>query len=315
MIASTKLPHETRIMGFAGKSDFAVRGLLGCVVSLALVGGQTGLTAAETELGRRAISTDNFVIRSQGSAAELNSAAELEAWGRRCEALLTEVRAKWFGETAPAAAWSPRCEVVVHGALATYTAAVPGGERTVASSWVEATRDNRIVVRRIDVRSDCGDWFSGALAHELIHVLLAERFGLSGVPRWAEEGLALLADPSAKQQAHDVDFRRAAASGGEFRLVELFAAAEYPSGTRRQTFYGQSASVVRYLVERQGSAAFVRFIAATAQWGHDAALRDVYACDGVGALELQWRQSLRQVPAMPLVPAAPLVATLGSAGE
>jgi len=303
MIASTKLPQETRLMGFAGKCDFAVRGLLGCVVSLALVGGQTSLTAAETELGRRAISTDNFVIRSRGSVTEL------EEWGRRCEALLTEVRAKWLGETAPAAAWSPRCEVVVHEALATYTAAVPGGERTVASSWVEATRDDRIVVRRIDVRSDCGDWFGGAMAHELIHILLAERFGLSGVPRWAEEGLALLADPSAKQQAHDADFRRAAADGGEFRLVELFTIGDYPSGTRRQTFYGQSASVVRYLVERQGSAAFVRFIEATAAWGHDAALRDVYACDGVGGLELQWRQSLGQVPAVPLV------ATLGSAAE
>lgn len=189
-------------------------------------------------------------------------------------------------------AWSPRCLVVVHGDALSYLRAVPGGERTVASAWVE-TEAGRVVTRQIDVRGDRADWLDGALAHELVHVLAADRFVNAPMPRWADEGLALLADPHRKQTLHDADFRRASASRRQFRLAELLALEDYPSPERMTTFYGQSASVVRFLAARGEPQEFVDFVEHALEHGYDAALRNIYDLDGVAELEIEWTKSLR----------------------
>lgn len=244
------------------------------------------LSAAETSVGHRSQTTKHFLIRSHGTAAEV------QRLGERCEKLLAELNAKWFDEAASAEGWTPRCELIVHGNIASYLREVPGGERTVGSSWIE-TQQGRVVARRIDVRGDQIDWFEGAMPHELMHVLLADRFVERPMPRWAEEGLALLADTRHKQELHDLDFRRAAAAQKHFRLVELLTAAEYPASARRPTFYGQSASLVRYLASRGRPAAFVTFIERAGSEGYDAALRATYDIHGTAALEAEWLRSVR----------------------
>ena len=169
---------------------------------------------------------------------------------------------------------------------------MPGGERTVASAWVE-TEAGRVVTRQIDVRGDRADWLDGALAHELVHVLAADRFVNAPMPRWADEGLALLADPHRKQTLHDADFRRASALRRQFRLAELLALDNYPSPERMTTFYGQSASVVRFLAARGKPTEFVDFVEHALEHGYDAALRKIYDLDGVAELEIEWTKSLR----------------------
>jgi hypothetical protein len=255
---------------------------VGSVLAAAMVAAATSAVGAGT--AHNSLTTEHFTLRAQAETAEL------QRWGKRCETLLVELRAKWFEQTETLGGWSPRCEVVVHADAASYVRAVPGGERSVGSSWIETER-GRIVTRRIDIRGDIDDWMAGALAHELIHVLLADRF-LDGLPRWAEEGLALLADPEHKQARHDLDFRRALSSRTQFRVGELVVLNDYPSASRITTFYGQSASLVRFLAARRPPAEFVAFVEKVGQIGYDAALRDVYAIDGVSALETAWLRSL-----------------------
>lgn len=228
--------------------------------------------------------TEHFIVRAAGTAAEL------QAWGERCEALLVELRAKWFDDEESKLDWSPRCTLMIHSSEASYLREVPGGERTVGSSWIESEQ-GRIVTRQIDVRGDREDWFEGAMAHELVHVLLADHFN-DGLPRWAEEGLALLADPLDKQVRHDLDFRRAAAGRIQFRIGELTALESYPEASRVTTFYGQSASLVRFLVARGKPAQFVAFVKQVQQRGYDAALRDVYGIANLAALETAWLRAV-----------------------
>lgn len=265
----------------AGTASIAWVVLLGFV----LTGIQASTSAAETELGRRTCSTENFEIWAQGSVQDL------EGLGERCETLRSELRAKWFGSKPGDGAWSPRCVVVVHSDAASYLRAVPGGERTVGSSLVDFNRVS-VTMRRIDVRGDREDWITSAMPHELTHVLLADRSIRAAPPRWAEEGLALLADPVEKQAGHDVDFRLALHRRGQFRLVELLTLEGYPSPERVTTFYGQSASLVRFLAAQGKPAQFVDFIEQATTVGHDAALRSVYQIDGVAALETAWLRSL-----------------------
>ncbi|MCE9603672.1 MAG: hypothetical protein K8U03_02080 [Planctomycetia bacterium] len=254
------------------------------LVGWSLMVGATRVEAAKQAAPYRTVTTEHFVIQSTQDAKALN---EL---GARCEALLTELRTKWFDDQA-LTAWQPKCLVVVHDTLSSYVREVPGGERTLGSSWIE-TEKGRIVTRRIDLRGDKAEWFDGALPHELIHVLLADRFGTTPPGRWAEEGWAILADPTEKQFRHDADLRRAVARGEHFRLGEILELTEYPGAERITAFYGQSASMVRFLAERRTPADFAAFLKGAASQGYDAALREHYGLDGVADLERRWLADL-----------------------
>lgn len=243
-----------------------------------------GQAAAADVRGWQTAATEHFVVQAVLDEPQL---AEL---GERCESLLDELRAKLFDDGV-AADWAPRCLVVVHGSSATYLRAVPGGEQTLGSTWIE-TREGKIVTRRVDLRADRADWFAGALAHELVHVLLADRVGGYPPARWAEEGLAILADPTAKQQLHEADFRAAAARGADFRLAEMLGHSEYPDSSRITAFYGQSASLVRFLIKFRTPADFSAFLKHAASYGYDAALRSTYGINGVADLERRWLNSV-----------------------
>lgn len=256
------------------------------VVSSITCGTSQAETVARTSY--RTATTEHFVLQSTQDAAALN---EL---GARCETLLTELRARWFDDKSTdrnSVAWKPKCLVVVHDSLASYLREVPGGDRTLGSSWIE-TSHGKIVTRRIDIRGDKPEWFEGALPHELIHVLLADRFGTKPPGRWAEEGWAILADPTEKQFRHDADLRRAIARGQQFRLVEILELTEYPRADRITAFYGQSASLVRFLAERRTPADFAAFLNGAASHGYDAALRTHYGFDGIADLERRWLADL-----------------------
>ena len=165
------------------------------------------------------------------------------------------------------------------------------GSKTVASSLVDR-QSQRIASRRIDIRVHESGWHAAALAHELTHVVLADRFSAQALPRWVDEGLAILADPTDKQQQHFDELKTAMAGGADFRVLELFTLADYPSARRWGAFYGQSASVVRFLVGDSGHDRFLRFVELANDRGYDEALQKVY---GFGILELEqrWRAHVR----------------------
>jgi hypothetical protein len=126
----------------------------------------------------------------------------------------------------------------------------------------------------------------------MTHIVLADRFADGALPAWADEGMAVLADPDSKQDAHFRDLRMARTQRSTFRLVELFALSGYPSAERQAAFYGQSASLVRFLVARGTPDQFVRFMRAAADDGYEVAVRDVYGMQGVRDLERRWLQDV-----------------------
>jgi hypothetical protein len=206
----------------------------------------------------------------------------------QAEALKSQLAAKWLGEAAEAKArWQPKCDVILHTSLRSYLQAVPGGENTVGSSLIEAEH-GKIVTRRIDIRADRPGWFALALGHEMTHVILADVFPGGQVPHWADEGMAVLADPQSKQSAHFEDLRFAHISRSTLRLVELLSLEGYPQPHQQAAFYGQSASIVRFLVERESPAEFVKFVQLAEELGYERALREQYRIEGVRDLETRW---------------------------
>ena len=147
------------------------------------------------------------------------------------------------------------------------------------------------MVRRVDVRATRAGWRTEALPHELAHVVLADRFESAALPRWLDEGMAILADPAEKRVRHTRGVRRALVAGSQFRLPELLTLSDYPPAHRWGTFYDQSAALVEYLVARKGQEPFVEFVELSLEHGYEHALREVYDVD-MGQLERQWRASL-----------------------
>jgi len=230
--------------------------------------------------------SDNFRVWCQSNCGAADSIA------KQCECARSDLQKKWFGKDLPAD-WTPKCDVVVHGSAEEYVRAVgQGSERTAGSSLV-TVKAGRVVSRRLDLRADRGDALS-AVPHELTHVVLADRFIDRPLPRWADEGMATLADSATKRGEHRRDLLAAVDRRSDLRVAELLSMDGYPSGATWATFYGQSASLVEFLLERGEPEALVRFVSQAHLGGYDAALREVYGIAGVAALEKQWKASVRQ---------------------
>ncbi len=132
---------------------------------------------------------------------------------------------------------------------------------TFGCSRITFGPDERIAARRIDLRGDDGERASSALAHELSHVILADYFGRRSLPRWADEGVAVLADSTNKQARHHADLQDAI-TGNKVLTFGFLAALESPPSTDRvAVFYGQSASLARFLAHRKTPHDFLSFVA------------------------------------------------------
>ncbi|HWB08310.1 MAG TPA: hypothetical protein VG826_03760 [Pirellulales bacterium] len=194
--------------------------------------------------------------------------------------------------------WSPKCDVVIHAAAASYARAVGQDQfATIGSSRVDV-RGGRITLRRLDIRADNPGWFAAAVPHELTHLVMADEFAGGEVPAWADEGMAVLADTPAKQSLHQRDFELGRRTGGVFRLAHFVSQTSYPTAAEIPVFYGQSVSLVGFLVDRRSAADFVRFLHLAEKEGYDAALRQIYGLHGVHLLEREWLASTFPRPNM-----------------
>jgi len=147
------------------------------------------------------------------------------------------------------------------------------------------------MARRIDLRSDSCNPLTAALPHELTHVVLADRFRDRPLPRWADEGIAVMADTAEKQAGHERDLRSAIASGNRIRLESLFNHENYPGG-QVAAFYAHSTSVARWLIQQNSEATFVKFIDRAMEAGYDVALQEVYGLSSVEELERHWMREV-----------------------
>ena len=225
--------------------------------------------------------TENF------QACSLHSAGEAAATAIACERLRKEV-ADLCGLTP--AVWSPRCQIVLHVNDASYLAVVgASGAKTVASALTRR-REGRIQLRKIDVRGNAPDYLSNALPHELCHILLADHF--QEVPLWCDEGLALLLDPLEKQSAHARDLDAAAKRDTLISLEQLLDLRQYPAADQWAAFYGQSAALVRCLLQRGTPQQLLAFSERQRSAGVNVALREVYRLNGVADLHRLWHASL-----------------------
>ncbi|MBX6316202.1 MAG: hypothetical protein IRY99_25315, partial [Isosphaeraceae bacterium] len=203
---------------------------------------------------------------------------------------------RWSG-TGPRGTWSPKCDIYLYPTAEVFQAETqqppdsPGFSNIVLNP---GRVDGRRINVNLDARSHRPDLISALLPHELTHIVLADSFTAQQIPRWADEGMACLAEPPAEQQRRATDLAKHLDNNLLFHLDALMGVSDYPDGKHWELFYAQSVSLTRFLVERGTPAQFVRFVQAAQRNGYDAELRRVYKIDGLAALERQWLAHVRK---------------------
>jgi hypothetical protein len=206
---------------------------------------------------------------------------------RAAEAARLAAARKWFGDDG--GRWEPRCELYLHASGTDYARAT-GVPATSPGHSTMRSEGERVLSRRIDLHCDDPNMFIGVLPHETTHVVLAGRFGRHPVPRWADEGMAVLSEPRDRIERHLRNLPQHSRDGLLFVSGDLVRLNDYPEPRQIGAFYAQSVSLVDYLSSRKGPQVFAKFLRDGLDGGYEAALKKHYGINDFRELDAQWRQ-------------------------
>lgn len=201
---------------------------------------------------------------------------------------------RWLGDR-PAARWTPKCDVYLYPTPALFRQMTGQPEDSPGFSTM-GLNAGRVVARRINLRADHPNLVGAILPHEVTHVVLADAFADVQVPRWADEGMAVLSEPPREQELRAGDLEAPLAENRLFRLNDLMSM-DYPDGRHWSLYYAQSVSLTRFLVERGTPGRFVEFVKGSQRSGVEAELRRVYGFRDLADLQARWLEHVRHRPA------------------
>lgn len=253
--------------------------------------GEQVLKAAQTKAGTAvavasgdAVETTSFRVR--GGSRELATKVAEAA-----EAQRKAIFERWSGPVG--GAWQPKCEIVIHATADDYAKATGQPTARTGHATVKLT-NSRATERRLDLRADDATLVANALPRELTHVVLADMFGDKPPPRWAAEGMAVLACSPEEISRYTRTLTRCARDGELRSVAALFELKDVPA-EKLTGFYCQSVSVAEYLIAIKGDKHFKLFVNDVQRYGMPQALKRQYNIDGPAALEAAWKRASVEV--------------------
>jgi hypothetical protein len=205
---------------------------------------------------------------------------------RTAEAARSTAFRKWFGNDG--GVWNPRCDLYLHANGQVYASSTGQSAECPGHSSVGQSGE-RIYSRKIDIHVDAANWMTGVLPHETTHVVIAGHFGPRPVPRWADEGMAVLSEPRELVQRHLRNLPQHRQDQQLFAFRELLTLDNYPSPRQVGAFYAQSVSLVDYLSRQPGGPQeFSNFLRDGLRDGYDASLKKHYGLNSLQELQGYW---------------------------
>jgi hypothetical protein len=203
---------------------------------------------------------------------------------RVAERTRTEVQKKWFGETGDN--WKSPCEIRLYATAQEYAKAT--GESETSPGHCNLSSDG--AVRQIHLHCDDANMLTAVLPHEATHAVLSGQFGDKHLPRWADEGMAVLTEPREKIDRYLARLPDFARQQQLFTVRQLLQQEDWPDARKITAFYAQSVSFVGFLSEKNGPQAFTRFLRESRRLGYEKALHQVYGFKDLNELEQEWRR-------------------------
>src|SRR5262245_45534551 len=221
--------------------------------------------------------TQNFVV-------EAPTAEIARQVGQYAEQYRKEKAILWLGrEMQP---WGQRCPIQV-----TLTMGGAGGATSFAFDH------GQVWHQQMHVEGSLERVLNSVLPHEVTHTVFAYHFRCP-LPRWADEGGAVLSEDDLERDRHDKMVRQILNSGRAISLRRLLVLKEYPSEV--MALYAQGYSVTSFLVGKSSRPEFLNFIADGMRSGWDAALQRHYQIRNVEELEQAWLTHLRNTKRQPV---------------
>jgi hypothetical protein len=221
--------------------------------------------------------TPNFVVE----APTLEIAQQA---GQYAEHYRKEKALQWLGQEMPQ--WPDPCPLRV-----TITMNGSGGATSFAFD------NGHILGQDMHIEGSLDRLMLSVLPHEVTHTVFAYYFRRP-VPRWADEGGAVLSEDDIERNRHDQLVRQILNTPGRaIPLRRLFSMTKYPSDV--MVLYAEGYSVSNFLVSNSNRGVFLNFVAQGMRGDWDAAVKANYGYNNVEELEKGWVESLyhaRQQP-------------------
>ncbi|MBV8269333.1 MAG: hypothetical protein JO252_23670 [Planctomycetaceae bacterium] len=244
----------------------------------------TPATAREAQ--RAPATVGNWLVRETTNFRIFHTDAALaERVALEAESARQEQVKRWMGPSARGP-WSPRCDIYLYPSAPVFHRMTGQPEDSPGFSTM-GLNAGRVIARRINLRVDHPNLIKAVLPHEITHVLLADLFPDRQIPRWADEGIAVLSEPSSEQRLRAADLEKPLAAGRLFQVKDLMVM-DYPDGQYWGLYYAQSVSLTRFLVEQGTPAQFIQFVQGTLHNQPEAELRRIYQIDGYADLQIRW---------------------------
>jgi hypothetical protein len=214
-----------------------------------------------------------------------------EAAGNAAESVRTAQAKRWASPAAQRP-WTPRCDLYLYPNGKVFARETKQPETSPGFSTMNCKGD-RVVARRVNLRADHPLLVTAILPHEVTHVVLADLFPIQQIPRWADEGIAVLAEPKSEQEMRAAELQEPLETGRVFNLRKLMAM-DYPQADDTSLYYAQSVSLTRFLVERGAPEKFVQFVQNSQREGIEGALRGTYGIADLAELQDRWTEYARE---------------------
>lgn len=222
--------------------------------------------------------TTNFVVEAATPQLAQQFGQAAEHWRR-------EKAIDWLGQEMPP--WNEPCPLHIHVTM--------GG----AGGATQFSFDRgRILGQNMNIEGSLDRLLVSVLPHEVTHTVFAYYFRCP-VPRWADEGGAVLSEDDLERGRHDQLCRQILNTPGRaIPLRRLFALQQYPGDV--MALYAEGFSVSQFLVSNGGRPTFLAFVATGMQRGWDAAAQYFYHYNSVDELEQAWLAHLRATKRAPM---------------
>jgi hypothetical protein len=261
---------------------------IACLATAAVfaeVGVQAATRSSEAIRHERPIDGWSIAVSQNFRLLHFLSLEDAEALLRVAERTRAQVTRRWFGGASED--WSPRCDLAIYPSSRDY-ARLTGAPGEAPGHTDLRVEGGRVLRRRIHVRADHPTYRDRVVPHEVAHVVLGSEIADGLVPRWADEGLAVLAEPREAIEEHLRVLPGLRRDRRLFRLRQLLDLDDYPEPSRVSAFYAQSVSLTEFLAEERGPLVFTVFLRDAIRRGYPMALEKHYGITSIDQLQTAW---------------------------
>ena len=239
---------------------------------------QPAKNSTEEPVGKErqtAIAKHNFLVIAP-------TAPIAQAVGDAAEKYRRSIALEWFGKEQPR--WIKSCPVNVK---------INSGGAAGATSF--GFENEQVTIVRMELEGPLDRLLNASLPHEITHVLFAYHF-CSPVPRWADEGAAILSEDQTGRLSHEKALELILSTPGRFiSLEKLLGLSDFPKDAA--ALYAEGYSLTRFLVESENREVLLKFVADGMRYGWEKAARRHYGYDTIATMERAWLQSIKGSPA------------------